>query len=372
MGEDHKGRYNFAELRAIVGIHANLRPDEPHKVTFKCFNDQDLGMITTEEPHGFSDDTIVTFTDVSHSKPAKSSKLKKDTEFYYVKPCQQVHGRSDRYTFKLYRSEERDDRDVITFKDGELTQGAFQVQERDEIKIMHGVMKLTHMTAADGVLSLTEVAMLEQGELLTKEKLQEILHWGHSRLPVFMGNKHNIRGFILAKKLIVVSPDDGKKVEKADIQKMVVVPPDMGMLDLLNQFQSERCHIAIVTSHPSKVRRAWEEDRPIPPDVHMMGIITLEDIIEKLIQEDIYDEYDGDISSPVEREGRMRAPSGGIRMGLYESPKRCISETLPRESRAYSEGGKTRHSARFLIPPKQNPLAEPLLQKMEPVPSLDT
>merc|ERR1719210_1361215 len=35
LGEDHKGRYNFADLRAIVGIHANLRSEGANLVVFK-------------------------------------------------------------------------------------------------------------------------------------------------------------------------------------------------------------------------------------------------------------------------------------------------------------------------------------------------
>mmetsp|Transcript_78501 Transcript_78501/g.217038 ORF Transcript_78501/g.217038 Transcript_78501/m.217038 type:complete len:107 (-) Transcript_78501:161-481(-) len=64
------------------------------------------------------------------------------------------------------------------------------------------------------------------------------------------------------------------------------------MLDLLNQFQDSKCHLALVTSDPERVRDAWDKNVPMPPDIHMSGIITLEDIIEKLLQEDIEDEHD--------------------------------------------------------------------------------
>jgi len=291
LGEDHKGRYNFAELRAIVGIHAKMRHEDVQAPLFKHHDDKQLGIITTTKPHHFSDETIVIFTDAP-GHPAKSTKLISNGTFYYAKPCSPLAGRDPACTFKLYRTEARDAVDLITFSKGELESGAFVVQERDEIKIMHGVMKLTHMTAQDKVTSLSNVDMMEASQNLTRTTMDEILKSGHSRLPVYQGNKHNVRGFILAKTLIVVSPDGGHKVRDLDITPLVLVNPDIPMLDLLNKFQADRCHIALVTSDPEGVRTAWERNSVIPPDIHMMGIITLEDIIELLIQEDIYDEHD--------------------------------------------------------------------------------
>merc|ERR1712187_1053164 len=64
------------------------------------------------------------------------------------------------------------------------------------------------------------------------------------------------------------------------------------MLDLLNTFQDQKKHLALVSNDPESVTEAWLKNKPIPPDVHMAGILTLEDIIEKLLQEEIEDEHD--------------------------------------------------------------------------------
>merc|ERR1719215_1492881 len=136
--------------------------------------------------------------------------------------------------------------------------------------------------------------------------MDDILRMGHSRLPVFQGDKHNVRGFILAKTMIVVSPDGRSTVQDLGSTPLVLVKPDIPMLDLLNKFQADRCHIALVTNDTDAVRRAWGENSVIPPDVHMMGIITLEDIIELLIQEEIYDEHD---QGPIRAHGYSIAVS---------------------------------------------------------------
>merc|ERR1719410_444117 len=148
--------------------------------------------------------------------------------------------------------------------------------------------------------------MLEVGDTLSRDKLAQILEMGHSRWPIYQGDKHNVRGFIRVKQLILMSPNDSNKVEDMTLQEMVLVPPTIGMLDLLNKFQVDRCHIALVTDAPETVREAWRNKMTIPPDVHMMGILTMEDIIEKLIQEDIYDEDDGGL--PVSSSKRILQP----------------------------------------------------------------
>merc|ERR1711920_136063 len=357
LGEDHKGRYNFAELRAIVGIHANLTPDVPTAVVLRHHDDKGLGIITTETPHNFTDETIVVFTG-THNHPAKSSKLEQDSTFYYVKPCEPLVGRDPACTFRLYTRETRESPDVITFEKGELDSGAFQVQERDEIKIMYGVMKLTHMSARDGTKPLSEVDMLEMNQDLSKERMEKILDWGHSRLPVYSENQHNVRGFVLTKKMIVISPGDGTKVEDLEMAPMVLAHPDIPMLDLLNKFQADRCHIALVTSSPEVVRDAWLNNKVVPPDVHMMGIITLEDIIEKLIQEDIFDEQDERDYSPT--------------MSATQTPRVTVHRTLSPHKKGISKrmasainDGWTK-SGKLLLPPMQTmapttSLQEPLL-----------
>jgi len=81
----------------------------------------------------------------------------------------------------------------------------------------------------------------------------------------------------------------------------VILSLNTPALDALNEFQRTRTHFAVVCNDPQTVRRAILDGRPIPPDVHMAGIVTLEDIIERLLKEDIEDETDRGVRLGLQR-----------------------------------------------------------------------
>ena len=99
LGADHKGRYNFAELRAIVSLHAGLKmgSDEDDQVVFKSVDEHDTGIIYTLQPHPFNAESVVVFTETLEI-PAKSTKLKASVlrvtslpqvgQQYYATPCE--------------------------------------------------------------------------------------------------------------------------------------------------------------------------------------------------------------------------------------------------------------------------------------------
>merc|ERR1711972_935242 len=106
--------------------------------------------------------------------------------------------------------------------------------------------------------------------------------------------------------MIVINPAEGLTVENLEIRPMVLVTPDCPMLDLLNKFQADRCHIALIVSDPVKVQKAWDENEVVDPDIHMMGIVTLEDVIEELIQEETWDEQDDSMHTEVAKNNLPR------------------------------------------------------------------
>ncbi|CAD7948191.1 unnamed protein product [Amoebophrya sp. A120] len=161
---------------------------------------------------------------------------------------------------------------------------------QDEIRMMTGAMELSKKTVADVMVPLNEVYMLAQATELNMETMATIVGKGHSRVPIYNTHPHDIRGFLMVKNLIVVNPDDKRKIAGLGLRKPLVVTLNDPLLDLLTEFQKGKSHIAIVTNRPDLVKRAWATESQIPVNVHMAGIVTLEDVIENLIQDDIRDE----------------------------------------------------------------------------------
>jgi CBS domain containing-hemolysin-like protein len=164
--------------------------------------------------------------------------------------------------------------------------------ENDEVMIMHGAMDLKEFTARDKLIPLLHVHMLSMDTTLTENVLADLVAAGHSRIPVYQGDRQNIRGILLVKKLIVVSPQDHRRVSSLYLRLPCFIRPDTTLLELINIFQRLNTHMAIVTDRPDAMTQAIKQGLPIPEDVNVYGIIALEDIIETLIREPINDETD--------------------------------------------------------------------------------
>ena len=96
---------------------------------------------------------------------------------------------------------------------------------------------------------------------------------------------------LIVKRLIVVDPEMKRGIDKFGLHKPLVFGLNENLLDILNQFQKGR-HLAIIANDPAQVRQAWKENRPIPANIHMAGILTFEDVMERLMGEEIEDESD--------------------------------------------------------------------------------
>lgn len=128
--------------------------------------------------------------------------------------------------------------------------------------------------------------------MLNLETMALLVGSGHSRIPIWEGTQHNIRGILIVKSLIVVDPNDCRTVASLGLRMPLVVDLKYPLMDLLKEFQTGRSHIAIVCSDPKALKAAWRENTPVPANVHMAGIITMEDVVEELLQSEIYDEAD--------------------------------------------------------------------------------
>nr|XP_027186708.1 DUF21 domain-containing protein At4g14240-like isoform X2 [Cicer arietinum] len=223
-------------------------------------------------------------------------------------------------------------------KGGELT--------HDETTIISGALDLTEKTAVEAMTPIESTFSLDVNSKFDWEAMGKILARGHSRVPVYSGNPKNIIGLLLKQRPLSVLFPSG--------ESHGVVPADMPLYDILNEFQKGSSHMAAVVKAKGKAklppqttdREKYEENKRVgedsqltipllqkqdevtesvvvdidksskPPSINkfpalqpndvstngsfteniedgeVIGIITLEDVFEELLQEEIVDETD--------------------------------------------------------------------------------
>ncbi|OEH73886.1 cbs domain multi-pass transmembrane [Cyclospora cayetanensis] len=193
---------------------------------------------------------------------------------------------------------------------------------RDEVMVIQGALDMASKNIGDFLVPLDEVYQLERSTKLTPNVMMQILRRGHSRIPIYEGDRHNIRGILLVKSLICIDPGAGLTVgdvmdTKAfrSYSRPLFVSPSINPYTLLNAFQESRCHLAFVTPDFLAYGEAWRDERSPPPDANLLGIVTMEDVIEQLLQADIMDEFDR--KKETSRFAATRPTGGTLPLGSF-------------------------------------------------------
>lgn len=160
--------------------------------------------------------------------------------------------------------------------------------ESDEVNIIAGALKLKRISISDIMTRIEDVYMLDENSVLDFDTIQAIVAKGYSRIPVHAtGNRNNIVAILFAKDLALVDPDD-----RTPVLSMINFYNHPGMFVLeetkldkvLAEFKTGKSHMAIV----QRINNDGEGD----PYYETTGIVTLEDVIEEIMQMEINDETD--------------------------------------------------------------------------------
>ncbi|XP_004508366.1 DUF21 domain-containing protein At4g14240-like [Cicer arietinum] len=279
-------------------------------------------------------------------------------------------------------------------KGGELT--------HDETTIISGALDLTEKTAEEAMTPIESTFSLDVNSKLDWEAMGKILARGHSRVPVYSGNPKNVIGLLLVKNLLTVRPETETPVSAVSIRRIPRVPSDMPLYDILNEFQKGSSHMAAVVKAKGKGKETpqiideekfeakksvggdsqlttpllqkhdanlenvvVDIDKPskLPiinkqtglqrtsdgslngpseniEDGEVIGIITLEDVFEELLQEEIVDETDEYVD--VHKRIRVAAAAAASSMARAPSIRRMTGQ---KGTGGQSKGGQTPKSS---------------------------
>ena len=166
-----------------------------------------------------------------------------------------------------------------------------QIINTESRLMIEGVIRMADMTASDAMLAAPRMDLLNIEDPVD-ELLHQVIDTGHSRFPVYEGERDNIIGILLAKDLLKLQRAPELNI-RALLRPAVFVPESKGLNDLLRQFRDNRNHLAIVIDEYGRTA----------------GLITIEDVLEQIVGE-IEDEFDiaedaGDIFGLPDRSFRV-------------------------------------------------------------------
>ncbi len=160
----------------------------------------------------------------------------------------------------------------------ELTEALADAEDNDVINaetrvMLDGVIRLSDMTAGDVMVAAPRMDVLDI-DAPFDALLHGVIETGHSRFPVYSGERENIIGILMAKDLLKLQRAPTLSV-RALLRPAVFVPESKQLNDLLREFRGNRNHQAIVIDEFGRVA----------------GLITIEDVLEEIVGE-IEDEFD--------------------------------------------------------------------------------
>ncbi|KAK0475263.1 hypothetical protein IW261DRAFT_1647622 [Armillaria novae-zelandiae] len=182
----------------------------------------------------------------------------------------------------------------------------------DEISILNGVLELNSKNVETIMTRMEDVVTLSRDTILDHKMIDTILTSGYSRFPIHeRGNPLAFTGLLLVKKLLTYDPAKELPVSSFPLSILPEAHPSINCFQALDYFQTGRAHLILISRTPGIAGGA-------------IGVITLEDIIEEIISEEIVDETDR-YDDNVHKRKAKRMTTAAIMRGIVERERGRVS-----------------------------------------------
>jgi CBS domain containing-hemolysin-like protein len=147
---------------------------------------------------------------------------------------------------------------------------------RAQERVISNILNLETLRARNIMTPRTVVFSLDRN-LSLSEARQQAGSWPHTRVPLYDAEKENIVSLALRRDVFLAMADGGEEMRLADVERSVhVVPESARASQLLQEYIKRREHLFIVVDEYGV----------------FSGIITLEDVIEEIVGQEIVGEFD--------------------------------------------------------------------------------
>lgn len=170
----------------------------------------------------------------------------------------------------------------------QISLGAMSAKEGEmATQVAEGAMSFRDKHADQVMTPFEDMYMLSAEVRLGFEAIRQIFKTGFSRVPVYGKDKHDYIGLLCTKDLMLVDPEDEMRL--GDFipifnRKAEVFFTDTKLVDALNVFKTGGTHMGLV--------RQGTLEEGSASAFKIAGLVTLEDIVEEIIQAEIVDETD--------------------------------------------------------------------------------
>jgi len=148
--------------------------------------------------------------------------------------------------------------------------------DEDEIEIMRGALSLSEKRVRDITTDIRHVYWLTPDTLIDAHRIDEIKAENWSRIPIFNKELTECHGILLMKDLVDIDFDErGYKVKELPLKKTKMVGNMTALDTMFRKFIAARTHLM-----------------PVEKNDVIIGVVTIEDLIEEIIGHEIEDESD--------------------------------------------------------------------------------
>lgn len=163
--------------------------------------------------------------------------------------------------------------DVIALADEGRLSGAI---DDDESKIIKNLLKLRHITVKDIMTPRTVVMGMDENTIIGDFYAQN-QQLPYSRIPIFQRSLDNITGVVLKHELLKQMVEGNSAKKMGEIKRPIQTVHEDDKIDIVfNELTVNRQHIAVVMNQFGV----------------MVGLVTMEDVVETLLGLEIVDETD--------------------------------------------------------------------------------
>lgn len=176
-------------------------------------------------------------------------------------------------------------------------QGQMKRHDRD---MLGGILELEEITVEDAMIHRTHIEAISIDQT-PMEIIRQAINSSHSRLPLYKGDMQGIIGVLHSKNLLRLIDKKGRSaITIDDLRRIAIkpwyIPSTNSLKEQLHAFRQHRQHFAFVVDEYGA----------------LLGIVTLEDVIEEIVGE-IDDEYDTiDLTNIVQIEPNVWLVDGDV------------------------------------------------------------